>query len=58
MVVIEMNPESQGFCFGVQSHGFSIAKFAAKLAVGYSLDELQNDVTKETPACFEPSLIM
>src|SRR5205085_3495380 len=36
--------------------GFPIAKFAAKLAVGYTLDELRNDITKETPACFEPSI--
>ena len=57
MVVIEMNPQvSRSSALASKATGFPIAKFAAKLAVGYSLDELQNDVTKETPACFEPSI--
>jgi carbamoyl-phosphate synthase large subunit len=57
MVVIEMNPRvSRSSALASKATGFPIAKFAAKLAVGYSLDELQNDVTKETPACFEPSI--
>ena len=57
MVVIEMNPRvSRSSALASKATGFPIAKFAAKLAVGYSLDELQNDVTKEPPACFEPSI--
>ena len=57
MVVIEMNPRvSRSSALASKATGFPIAKFAAKLAVGYSLDELQNDVTKETPASFEPSI--
>ena len=57
MVVIEMNPRvSRSSALASKATGFPIAKFAAKLAVGYSLDELQNDVTKDTPACFEPSI--
>jgi carbamoyl-phosphate synthase large subunit len=57
MVVIEMNPRvSRSSALASKATGFPIAKFAAKLAVGYSLDELQNDVTQETPACFEPSI--
>ena len=57
MVVIEMNPRvSRSSALASKATGFPIAKFAAKLAVGYSLDELRNDVTKETPACFEPSI--
>jgi carbamoyl-phosphate synthase large subunit len=57
MVVIEMNPRvSRSSALASKATGFPIAKFAAKLAVGYSLDELQNDVTKQTPACFEPSI--
>ena len=55
MVVIEMNPRVSRSSLASKATGFPIAKFAAKLAVGYSLDELQNDVTKETP-CFEPSI--
>ena len=52
-----MNPRvSRSSALASKATGFPIAKFAAKLAVGYSLDELQNDVTKETPACFEPSI--
>ena len=54
MVVIEMNPRvSRSSALASKATGFPIAKFAAKLAVGYSLDELQNDVTKETPASFD-----
>ena len=57
MVVIEMNPRvSRSSALASKATGFPIAKFAAKLAVGYSLDELQNDITKATPACFEPSI--
>ena len=57
MVVIEMNPRvSRSSALASKATGFPIAKFAAKLAVGYSLDELQNSVTKETPASFEPSI--
>jgi carbamoyl-phosphate synthase large subunit len=52
-----MNPRvSRSSALASKATGFPIAKFAAKLAVGYSLDELQNDVTKETPASFEPSI--
>ena len=57
MVVIEMNPRvSRSSALASKATGFPIAKIAAKLAVGYSLDELRNDVTRETPACFEPSI--
>ena len=57
MVVIEMNPRvSRSSALASKATGFPIAKFAAKLAVGYSLDEIQNDITKETPACFEPAI--
>ncbi|MDA3960756.1 MAG: carbamoyl-phosphate synthase large subunit [Planctomycetota bacterium] len=57
MVVIEMNPRvSRSSALASKATGFPIAKFAAKLAVGYTLDELQNDITKETPACFEPTI--
>ena len=56
-VVIEMNPRvSRSSALASKATGFPIAKFAAKLAVGYTLDELQNDITKATPACFEPSI--
>ncbi|MCB0353229.1 MAG: carbamoyl-phosphate synthase large subunit [Bdellovibrionales bacterium] len=56
-VVIEMNPRvSRSSALASKATGFPIAKIAAKLAIGYSLDELQNDITKETPACFEPAL--
>ncbi|MBU1121910.1 MAG: carbamoyl-phosphate synthase large subunit [Candidatus Omnitrophica bacterium] len=57
MVVIEMNPRvSRSSALASKATGFPIAKFAAKLAVGYTLDEIQNDITKETPASFEPSI--
>ena len=57
MLVIEMNPRvSRSSALASKATGFPIAKFAAKLAVGYTLDEIQNDITKETPACFEPSI--
>ena len=57
MTVIEMNPRvSRSSALASKATGFPIAKIAAKLAVGYSLDEVQNDITKETPACFEPSI--
>ena len=55
MVVIEMNPRvSRSSALASKATGFPIAKIAAKLAVGYTLDELKNDITRETPACFEP----
>lgn len=57
MVVIEMNPRvSRSSALASKATGFPIAKIAAKLAVGYTLDEIRNDITKETPACFEPSI--
>lgn len=57
MVIIEMNPRvSRSSALASKATGFPIAKFAAKLAVGYTLDEIMNDITKETPACFEPSI--
>jgi carbamoyl-phosphate synthase large subunit len=57
MVVIEVNPRvSRSSALASKATGFPIAKFAAKLAVGYSLDEIQNDITKETPASFEPTI--
>lgn len=57
MVVIEMNPRvSRSSALASKATGFPIAKIAAKLAVGYTLDELPNDITKETPACFEPTI--
>jgi carbamoyl-phosphate synthase large subunit len=57
MVVIEMNPRvSRSSALASKATGFPIAKIAAKLAVGYSLDELQNDITRVTPACFEPTI--
>jgi len=57
MVVIEMNPRvSRSSALASKATGFPIAKIAAKLAVGYTLDELPNDITRETPACFEPSI--
>ncbi|MFA5157302.1 MAG: carbamoyl-phosphate synthase large subunit [Candidatus Omnitrophota bacterium] len=56
-VVIEMNPRvSRSSALASKATGFPIAKIAAKLAVGYTLDEIPNDITKETPACFEPSI--
>ena len=57
MVVIEMNPRvSRSSALASKATGFPIAKIAAKLAVGYTLDELENDITKVTPASFEPSI--
>jgi carbamoyl-phosphate synthase large subunit len=57
MVVIEMNPRvSRSSALASKATGFPIAKIAAKLAVGYTLDELQNDITKVTPASFEPTI--
>ncbi|NIO16279.1 MAG: carbamoyl-phosphate synthase large subunit [Deltaproteobacteria bacterium] len=57
MVVIEMNPRvSRSSALASKATGYPIAKIAAKLAVGYTLDELKNDITKETPASFEPSI--
>ena len=57
MVVIEMNPRvSRSSALASKATGFPIAKIAAKLAVGYSLDEIPNDITRETPASFEPSI--
>ncbi|GJM21942.1 MAG: carbamoyl-phosphate synthase (glutamine-hydrolyzing) [Planctomycetota bacterium] len=56
-IVIEVNPRvSRSSALASKATGFPIAKMAAKLAVGYSLDEIPNDITKETPACFEPSI--
>ena len=56
-VVIEMNPRvSRSSALASKATGFPIAKIAAKLAVGYTLDELPNDITRKTPACFEPVL--
>ncbi|UCG38728.1 MAG: carbamoyl-phosphate synthase large subunit, partial [bacterium] len=57
MVVIEMNPRvSRSSALASKATGFPIAKIAAKLAVGYSLDEITNDITRQTPACFEPTV--
>src|SRR5205823_501100 len=57
MVVIEMNPRvSRSSALASKATGFPIAKIAAKLAIGYRLDELRNDITRETPACFEPTI--
>ncbi len=56
-IVIEMNPRvSRSSALASKATGFPIAKFAAKLAVGYTLDELKNDITRVTPASFEPSI--
>jgi len=56
-VVIEINPRvSRSSALASKATGFPIAKIAAKLAVGYTLDELPNDITKATPACFEPAI--
>ena len=56
-VVIEMNPRvSRSSALASKATGFPIAKIAALLAVGYTLEEIQNDITKTTPACFEPAL--
>ncbi len=57
MIVIEMNPRvSRSSALASKATGFPIAKIAAKLAVGYTLDEIPNDITRETPACFEPTI--
>ncbi len=57
MVVIEMNPRvSRSSALASKATGFPIAKIAARLAVGYTLDEIPNDITRKTPACFEPTL--
>src|SRR6202790_1331524 len=57
MVIVEMNPRvSRSSALASKATGFPIAKIAAKLAVGYRLDEIKNDITKVTPACFEPTL--
>ncbi len=57
MTVIEMNPRvSRSSALASKATGFPIAKIAAKLAVGYTLDEIPNDITRKTPACFEPSI--
>lgn len=57
MIVIEMNPRvSRSSALASKATGFPIAKIAAKLAVGYTLDEIPNDITRETPASFEPSI--
>src|SRR5579862_3580338 len=57
MVVIEMNPRvSRSSALASKATGFPIAKIAAKLAIGYTLDEIRNDITLKTPACFEPTL--
>src|SRR5262249_6999096 len=57
MIVIEMNPRvSRSSALASKATGFPIAKIAAKLAVGYRLNELRNDITRETPACFEPTI--
>lgn len=56
-IVIEMNPRvSRSSALASKATGFPIAKIAARLAVGYTLDEITNDITKKTPACFEPSI--
>ncbi len=57
LVIIEMNPRvSRSSALASKATGFPIAKIAAKLAVGYTLDEIKNDITKETPASFEPTI--
>src|ERR1700681_1741601 len=57
MLIIEMNPRvSRSSALASKATGFPIAKIAAKLAVGYTLDEIPNDITKMTPACFEPTI--
>jgi len=57
MIVVEMNPRvSRSSALASKATGFPIAKIAAKLAVGYTLDELPNDITRETKACFEPTI--
>src|SRR5205807_1868722 len=57
MIVIEMNPRvSRSSALASKATGFPIAKIAAKLAIGLTLDEITNDATRATPACFEPTL--
>ena len=57
MIIVEMNPRvSRSSALASKATGFPIAKIAAKLAVGYTLDEIPNDITRETPACFEPTI--
>jgi carbamoyl-phosphate synthase large subunit len=57
MIVIEMNPRvSRSSALASKATGFPIAKIAARLAVGYTLDEIHNDITRKTPACFEPTI--
>jgi carbamoyl-phosphate synthase large subunit len=57
MVIVEMNPRvSRSSALASKATGFPIAKIAAKLAVGYRLDEISNDITRATPACFEPTI--
>ncbi len=57
MVIIEMNPRvSRSSALASKATGFPIAKIAARLAVGYRLDEIRNDITRKTPACFEPTI--
>jgi carbamoyl-phosphate synthase large subunit len=57
MVIVEMNPRvSRSSALASKATGFPIAKIAAKLAVGYRLDEIKNDITRVTPACFEPTI--
>ena len=57
MIIVEMNPRvSRSSALASKATGFPIAKIAAKLAVGYTLDEIPNDITKLTPACFEPTI--
>ncbi|HTU46924.1 MAG TPA: carbamoyl-phosphate synthase large subunit [Bryobacteraceae bacterium] len=57
MVIVEMNPRvSRSSALASKATGFPIAKIAAKLAVGYRLDEIDNDITRKTPACFEPTI--
>ncbi len=57
MVIVEMNPRvSRSSALASKATGFPIAKIAAKLAVGYRLDEIRNDITRATPACFEPTI--
>ena len=57
LIVIEMNPRvSRSSALASKATGFPIAKISAKLALGYTLDEIANDITRETPAAFEPSL--
>ena len=57
LYVIEMNPRvSRSSALASKATGFPIAKIASLLAVGYTLDEIPNDITKKTPACFEPTI--